>query len=139
MVNKMIFVDTGAWYAFAIPSDPDHEQAKEILGNSTEPLVTSDYVVDELLTLFAVRGQKPKGIEWLHDVLAPGGTRLILVSEDDFAGAVLIYEQFGDKAWSFTDCTSYVLIERLALEHACSFDHHFRQFGIVNVLPSLNE
>jgi len=132
----MIFVDTGAWYAMATPSDRDHERAKAFIAANTEPLVTSDYIVDELLTLFIVRGQKSKGFEWRRDVLEAGGTKLTRVSEEDFANALRIYEQFADKQWSFTDCTSYVLMQRLALHKAFAFDDLFRQFGTVNVLPA---
>jgi uncharacterized protein len=131
----MIFVDTGAWYALATPSDVDHERATAFVANSTEPLFTSDYVVDELLTLFVVRGQKHKGIEWRHDVLEAGGMHLVHVADKDFTNALRIYEQFADKQWSFTDCTSYVLMQRLKVLTAFSFDEHFRQFGIVSVLP----
>ncbi len=53
----MLFVDTGAWYALTVPSDPDHAAARHFLQQNPRPLVTSDYVVDELLTLFVVRGQ----------------------------------------------------------------------------------
>lgn len=132
----MIFVDTGAWYALATPSDPDHARAKDFLESSAERLLTSDYVVDELLTLFVVRGQKGNGIEWMRDVLDGGGAQVVRLSDDDFAGALSVYEQFLDKAWSFTDCTSYVLIRRLGLRTAFSFDAHFRQFGIVTVVPA---
>ena len=132
----MIFVDAGAWYALATPLDPDHESAKLLAAAANEAFVTSDYIVDELLTLFTVARQKPKGIEWLHDVLEHGGTDLVRVSEADFQNAVRIYEQFNDKKWSFTDCTSYVLIQRLQVKRAFSFDHHFRQFGIVEVIPA---
>jgi hypothetical protein len=131
----MIFVDTGAWYALATPSDPDHERAKEFVASITEPLVTSNFVVDELLTLFIVRGQKPKGIEWTHEVLASEGTHVVSISDDDFTDALRVYEQFADKQWSFTDCTSYVLIQRLALKKAFAFDKDFHQFGIVTVVP----
>ena len=132
----MIFVDAGAWYALATPSDPDHDSAKLFAASINEPFVTSDYIVDELLTLFTVRRQKSKGIEWLHDVLERGGTDLVRVGETDFGNAVRIYEQFKDKEWSFTDCTSYVLIQRLQIKKTFSFDHHFRQFGIVEVMPA---
>ena len=134
----MIFVDAGAWYALATPSDPDHESAKVFTASINESFVTSDYIVDELLTLFTVRRQKPKGIEWLHEVLERGGTDLVRVNERDFSDAVRIYEQFKDKEWSFTDCTSYVLIQRLQIKKAFSFDHHFRQFGIAEVMPAAN-
>ena len=56
----MIFVDTGAWYALATPSDPDHQAATAFVASSTAPLITSDYIVDELLTclLRGVRRQR---------------------------------------------------------------------------------
>jgi hypothetical protein len=132
----MIFVDAGAWYALAMPSDPDHAQATLFAASISEPLITSDYIVDELLTLFSVRGQRRKGIEWVHEVLERGGTELVQVNVDDFSAALRVYEQFHDKAWSFTDCTSYVVIQRLQLKQAFSFDHHFRQFGMVSVIPA---
>lgn len=133
----MIFVDTGAWYAIATPSDPDHRRAKEFLAASTEVLLTSDYIVDELLTLFIVRGQKAKGIEWTQDVLKRGATHLVHVTDDDFANALQLYEQFVDKEWSFTDCTSNVVMKRLNVRQAFSFDQHFRQFGNVAVMPNV--
>jgi predicted nucleic acid-binding protein len=120
----------------ATPSDTDHDAAKSFLASTNEPLLTSDYVVDELLTLFTVRGQKAKGIEWLHDVLAGGGTQLAKVQDEDFERALQVYERFRDKSWSFTDCSSYVLMERLGINRAFSFDGDFRQFGSVTVLPT---
>jgi hypothetical protein len=131
----MIFVDTVAWYALATPGDADHESAKALLASIDELLLTSDYVVDELLTLFIVRGQKSQGIEWRHEVLEHGGFQLVRVLEEDFANALQIYERFADKAWSFTDCTSYVLMQKLGIVKAFSFDSDFQQFGTVRVLP----
>jgi predicted nucleic acid-binding protein len=82
-----------------------------------------------------VRGRKSAGIQWLDEVLRPGGVHLMRASDEDFAAALRVYEQFADKEWSFTDCTSYVLIQRLKLQTAFAFDQHFRQFGTVAVLP----
>jgi predicted nucleic acid-binding protein len=45
------------------------------------------------------------------------------------------FERFADKDWSFTDCTSKVVIEQLGITHAFSFDHHFQQFGTVQLVP----
>lgn len=49
----MIFVDTGAWFAAIVPTDPNHERAAAFLAANREPLITTDYVVDETLTLLA--------------------------------------------------------------------------------------
>ena len=36
-----------------------------------------------------------------------------------------VFERFTDKEWSFTDCVSYAVIERLAIKKAFAFDDHF--------------
>ncbi len=131
----MIFVDTGAWFALSVESDPDHQSAKAFVLASREPLITSDYVVDELLTLFVVRNEKARGIEWLQSVLFSGGVDLVEVDADCIREARRIYCSFIDKTWSFTDCTSYAIMQRLSIKKAFSFDDDFRQFGIVQVVP----
>ena len=47
----MIFVDTGAWFAADIANDGDHVAAAAWLERNDQPLLTTDYVLDELLTL----------------------------------------------------------------------------------------
>jgi len=34
-----------------------------------------------------------------------------------------------DKRWSFTDCTSFVLMQNLGIRKALTFDANFRQAG----------
>ncbi len=45
------------------------------------------------------------------------------------------FHRYSDKEWSFTDCLSKVVMERLAIRTAFAFDQHFRQFGSVLVVP----
>ena len=52
----MIFVDTGAWHASAVPDDDNHPAARKWLDGNTQALLTTDYVIDELLTLLKIRG-----------------------------------------------------------------------------------
>ena len=58
-----------------------------------------------------------------------GAVRLERVSETDEERAVQIIEQYRDKAFSYTDATSFAIMERLRIEAAFSFDRHFQQFG----------
>lgn len=67
----MIFVDTGAWFAACVPNDPDHVAADAWLEANREPLVTTDYVVDELLTLLKMRGEYQRAL-WLGASLCGG-------------------------------------------------------------------
>jgi predicted nucleic acid-binding protein len=87
------------------------------------------------MTLFVVRGEKVKGIEWLREVLGAAGIELVQIERTLFDKACRIYAEFADKDWSFTDCTSYAVIQQRRVTKAFSFDNHFRQFGIVQVCP----
>ncbi len=58
----MIFVDTGAWFAANVPQDIDHAVARKFLADNHERLVTTDYVIDELLTLLRMRGERQRAL-----------------------------------------------------------------------------
>lgn len=131
----MIFVDTGAWYASLVPTDPDHESAVQWLVANRFPLLTTDYIVDETLTLLRVRGEKKRalllGARFFNQTIA----EVHKITSSDLTLAWKTFEQFHDKNWSFTDCTSKVVIEQLGIKVALAFDHHFHQFGTVEVVP----
>ena len=44
--------------------------------------------------------------------------------------------RYRDKTYSFTDCTSLVVMQELKLKNVLTTDHHFRQMGF-QVLPPL--
>jgi uncharacterized protein len=50
-----VFVDTGAWFAYFVRRDPDHRAATAWMRQNRQPLVTTDYILDELLTLLKMR------------------------------------------------------------------------------------
>jgi predicted nucleic acid-binding protein len=60
---------------------------------------------------------------------------LHFLTPDEIYTAWQVFHDFRDKKWSFTDCTSKVVMERLACTQAMAFDEHFRQFGEVLVEP----
>lgn len=53
----MIFVDTSAWFAAIVPTDPNYPHAARWLAANSEPLLTTDYVIDETLTLLRACGR----------------------------------------------------------------------------------
>ncbi len=129
-----LFVDTGAWFAASVPSDTDHPAAKAFITSNTEPFVTTDYIYDELLTLFRNRGHMDRAADWLEQLRA-GHCDVVRVTPDDIEKATDAFFRFADKGWSFTDCTSLVVMQRLGIQRAFSFDAHFRQFGTVTIVP----
>jgi uncharacterized protein len=103
--------------------------------NARETLVTTDYVVDETLTLFKSRGNYARAVFLGRRLFAGTLAQLIWIDQSDVEAAWRIFEQFRDKEWSFTDCVSYAVIDRLKIKQAFAFDEHFAQFGIVDVVP----
>lgn len=61
--------------------------------------------------------------------------QVLYLKEDDVEAAWHVFRTYTDKEWSFTDCTSKVIMEKLNITQAFSFDQHFRQFGTVAVVP----
>lgn len=59
----MIFVDSGGWFASVVSDDDDHQAAKIWLEESREPLLTTNYIIDETLTLLRSRGENQKALE----------------------------------------------------------------------------
>ena len=132
----MIFVDSSAWFSMYVPSDIDHNAAVEWdIRNERASLVTTDYIIDETLTLLRARNcpvsATKLGTEFFCDTLC----RIEWATQSDIREAWSIFRDFSDKAWSFTDCVSKVVMERLGITTAFSFDKHFRQFGGIEVVP----
>jgi len=131
----VIFVDTSAWVALYSPHDQNHIAATTFLENSNDPLVTSDYILDEFLTVMKVKGYFLRSLPVAREILGNRLARLEYLLDADIAKSFFIFESFRDKGWSFTDCTSYVLMKRLEIQVALAFDLHFLQFGSVSVVP----
>ncbi len=129
----MIFVDTDAWYALMDGADPNHPAAlahyRELAQGRMGRPVTSDYVLAEAYTLCRYRG----GIEPLRRLAAlvreSPTLRILRVSESDYDRALELMLAREDRRWSFTDCTSFVLMESLGLRDAFAFDENFTQAG----------
>ena len=131
----MIFVDTGAWFASVVPWDGNHTAAVAWLGQNEETLITTDYILDETLTLLRVRKESERALALGEQLFGRQLGELYLLQEVDLHEAWRVFRDFTDKEWSFTDCTSKVVMENLGLKTAFAFDRHFRQFGTVQVVP----
>ena len=130
-----VFVDTGAWFAYFVRRDPDHQAALQWMKANRLPLLTTDFVLDELFTLLKLRESHSVAVAAGDTLLHKRVARIERVSEEDFVRAWEVFQQYKDKEWSFTDCTSKVVIERLSITHAFAFDIHFEQFDTIIRVP----
>lgn len=131
----MIFVDTGAWYAAIVPTDPNHNLAAAFLVANREPLLTTDYIIDETLTLLRARGERGRALSLGEQFFAGSLAEIHQLTADDLQSAWQVFHDYADKDWSFTDCASKAVIEQLGITTAFAFDKHFRQFGTLSVVP----
>ena len=134
MATNLLFIDTGAFYAFLDRTDAQHGTIANILQGNTAQLVTSNYILDELITLFRVRGIA------LHQ-FAPFVTalwqeelcRIARITSEIDQRAWAMMQQFHDQKFSFTDCTSFVLMREYGIRKACALDKHFRIAGFETI------
>jgi predicted nucleic acid-binding protein len=68
----------------------------------------------------------PVARDWLLKQIWP----IEPVTANDERKAREIIERYQDKSFSYTDATSFALMERLGLKNAFAFDSHFRQYGL---------
>ncbi len=129
---KGLFVDTSGWMACADEADPFHTQARKIRDSWLKQgafLVTTDYVMDETLTLLRVRLGLRASEAWWRQVEGSPRVRWEPVDAARAEKARSLFFQLKDKKLSFTDCTSFAVMRELKLKHALAFDAHFRQMG----------
>ncbi len=131
----MIFVDTSAWAALFVPDDLRHEAARTWHDQNQDQLITSDYVVDELLTLLKTRFSTQVAIRAGQSLWSGRPCRLFYLNLQDIEQAWKIFQSHRDKGWSFTDCTSFALMQRLHLSSAFAFDKHFSELRGIRRVP----
>jgi len=97
-------------------------------------LLTTDYVVDETLTLLRLRLGLGAAEEWWRRVSDSRRVVTAEVDRDLREDALRWFFRYEDKEFSFTDCTSFALMKREKLREALTTDRHFKQAGF-QVLP----
>lgn len=136
-----VFVDTSFLVARFNRQDRHHAAASRFLRSQRRPgapalrFFLSDYVFDETVTTLLAKSGR-------HDVAVAAGRAirgsqtlpLVRVEEPIFDAAWDLFTSRGGKKWSFTDCTSFVLMDKLDVRRALSFDGNFREAGFV-MLP----
>ena len=127
-----LFADSGAWQALYDAGDKYHALAGDAFRSLTGQRVIfyiTDYVFDETVTLVRGRARHRQATlcgDWL--IRSPR-VRLVYVTPQIWNEAWEMFKQYDDKNFSFTDCTSFVVMRQQGLRDVFSFDRHFEQMG----------
>jgi predicted nucleic acid-binding protein len=127
-----VFVDTGAWIALAIQSDPLHDRAREawegLLREGTR-LFTSVPVVMETFTFLDRNATRDVALSWKGALDRIPFLRLLESRAKDLTDAWRFFQRRDLHKLSAVDATSFVIMEKERLRRAFTFDHHFAKAG----------
>lgn len=139
MASRRVFGDTSFFFALAAKRDPAHRPAVaayEKLLRAGVRVVTTDYVVDETLTLTKARIDAPTSLALLDRMERSEAIDLEILDRDRFVASKQYFRKHSDHGYSFTDCTSFVLMDKLEIAAALTTDRHFKEAGFEVLLPS---
>jgi predicted nucleic acid-binding protein len=142
MINKInlhepIFVDTWGWIALGYQRDKHHIEVERIfqeLRHHNALIYTSDYVLDELITLIFRRENFNESTQFINGILtaiALGHVLVDRITSERFMSAWELRKRFKDKLdISFTDITSMVIMRENNIHQVLTMDEHFAKVGL---------
>ncbi len=129
-----VFVDTGVFYAHHDRDADRHEAAvagfDEVLDGAYGQPYTSDYVLDEAVTLTRARTDSFEAADSLaRRILGtdpyPPVVELLYTGPDDVGDALDAYRRYADQNLSFTDAMTVAVCESRGIDTVLSFDADF--------------
>jgi predicted nucleic acid-binding protein len=132
-----VFVDTMGWFSLLNRRDAWHETARGVMGRLSQektPLFTTDYVADETATLLKVRGATHALDSFFELLDTSRALTMTTIGPARFAAARQLFLRRKDQGYSFTDVTSFVVMEELRIREALTHDGHFVAAGFVRLL-----
>lgn len=127
---EKIMIDTSAIYALLDKSDNLHQQSFALFQElSTKPVtvVITNFILAECHALLANRLSPEIARSWLKGLCWP----VERITEEDEQRAKEIIFTYIDKSFSYTDATTFAVMERLGINEVLAFDQHFPQYGFI--------
>ncbi|MCI4320250.1 MAG: PIN domain-containing protein [Thermoplasmata archaeon] len=132
-------MDTSAWFALLYEKAQQRPEATltfaEIERGRYGTPVTTDYVLDETFTLLRLKAGMTPVVRLSTLLRASPSVRRVRVGEATFEDSLKLMLSRPDQRWSFTDCTSFVIMRETHIPRAFTWDHNFAEAGF-EILPS---
>ena len=139
MAANDVFMDSAGFLALWDAGDEHHRNAvrlqKELVAKRRR-FLTTDYVVDETVTLLLVRHSHAAAVDFLETIERSEALHLEWIGAVRFPAATSLFRKHADKKWSFTDCVSFAVMHQLKIREAFTTDHYFKQAGFVPLLKA---
>lgn len=135
------FIDTSALVALADRRDGAHVESVQFVEANRAHLrmTTSDYVLDETATLLRRRiGHEPTA-RFIDAILTSKLYQIVRIDHVLWQQAWELFKAYPDQSFSFTDCTSFIVMKAQRISDAFAFDAHFHIAGFATHPASLSE
>jgi len=133
---KKLFLDSGPLIARINSMDPNNAIVMKALQSikvripgrpAYSGLATSNYIIDESVThVLYDTGRHEMAVKVLELIESSNLIQVLWIDEKIEHRAREIFRKYYDQTFSFTDCTSFALMEREEIDTAFTFDQHFR-------------
>jgi len=133
--REEIFIDTSANFALVNKKDIDYQSAVKFLKEVAEKqctLISTNFIIDETYTLIMRKIGREVAIKYIQDLRNSAVIIRVLQADEEKAWDIILKHK--DKNYTYTDATSFALMERLGIKKAFAFDKHFEQYGL-QMLP----
>jgi len=136
MEMSEVFVDTAVVIALLLESDEHHGKAwaKILAMRSQARLVTTRAVCLEIGSSLSRPRHRAQAAALLASIEHDPEFEVVPLSEDLYAEGLTLFGERADKAWSLTDCLSFVVMRKRGITSALTTDQHFRQAGFEPLL-----
>jgi predicted nucleic acid-binding protein len=128
------FADSYYYLALVNDRDAGHEKALEFSRRFRGQTVTTEWVLIEVADALSAPNLRPIFLDLLDEIENNPGLTVVEASHELFQRGVELFSHRPDKAWSLTDCISFLVMEDHGINEALTADHHFEQAGFVPVL-----
>lgn len=130
-----VLADSSFWMGLRHPRDQYHQRAtriaRDLLSQRTTLVVTPLIFAEVHATFSRMRLLRERVI---RDFWENAAVHMEDVSHADQCEAIELLRTYDDKEYSFCDACSFVVMKRMGLRRAATFDDHFRQMGKFEVI-----
>lgn len=132
----MIFVDTSFWAAVRNRRDDQHAAAVSLLQlHGGEPFVTTNHVRGETWTLLRRRMGHASAVDFLTGIQLSPRVQVVFVGAEIEEDAIRWLGRHDERAYSFVDATSFLVMRDLKIADVLSFDSDFTAAGFRQLSP----
>jgi predicted nucleic acid-binding protein len=125
------FADTWFFVGLLAGRDAHHEAVMAHVEGRTECLVTTRWVLAETANALSGSVCRGKVARFLIEAERDPCITIVGASDALYQSGLELYAERADKAWSLTDCISFVVMRQQHLREALTGDRHFAQAGFV--------